>query len=810
MRSADLASAAGPIRPDESAPSQPAATSRIVVFAGVALLLVVTLANPSATRMHTWPWALAVALLWMLPLVLVCAHVGASTLWCAPSPAISAGIAVLGVCSVLSAWWSPFSAASLARTWATLGGCAFFLLLHDGLRTTGTSRAAKRIGQVVSLAGAAIVVASLVGWWREATGSIWLVRNTAPFGHSNYTAGVLVLLLPWCACAAWSARGLARVVWTAVAAGGLLALAGTSSRGGVLALAATAGGGVAVALAIAPWPRTRKLFVAAVTFGLVLAAVFANQRLRDLVLHRTWTDAARESNTQRSAMLAAGWKLGRERPLLGWGPGTVPLAYPAVRATLDGGVENVLQLHDTPVQLWATLGVPGLVALLLLTGGTLAAAAKLLRQRQLSPPVCAATASLAGYGIFAFTDHQFDLPIVAALAAVDLAILTSAVTSRAPRRLSPRIRFAGVAACCALALGPAYALTRDLLARHAYDQGLTALGKGDGEKFLAEMDRATRLNPEDPFFQHQAAGFLLREREASSGTERQNALARAAADRLRSSLATGAHEEYAHFNLGWLHLALDEPSAAARHFIADAQLVPDKGGVYFGLGLALRSAGHTPEAIRAFALEWVNDPRSMLSPAWEVSSLAPLRPAVQAELWRLYARLRAEYPPAARAEAWARWWAGENVSPDQLGRGFTSEAAAFAAALPLRTDTVSPAGTFPWQKLLAAWRARDFTTLVRNDAPFAAALARRTGRHPDDFRAFLTAGTEDEPAQLRTLRRSRTGYGVLTLHPEGPVLNDLYLVQETRVIADFAAGLFPPKGWLPGRFLLALLPPEPR
>ena len=61
-----------------------------------------------------------------------------------------------------------------------------------------------------------------------------------------------------------------------------------------------------------------------------------------------------------------------------------------------------------------------------------------------------------------------------------------------------------------------------------------------------------------------------------------------------------------------------------------------------------------------------------------------------------------------------------------------------------------------------------------------------------------------------TLRRSRTGYGVLTLHPEGPVLNDLYLVQETRVIADFAAGLFPPKGWLPGRFLLALLPPEPR
>jgi len=47
---------------------------------------------------------------------------------------------------------------------------------------------------------------------------------------------------------------------------------------------------------------------------------------------------------------------------------------------------------------------------------------------------------------------------------------------------------------------------------------------------------------------------------------------------------------------------------------------------------------------------------------------------------------------------------------------------------------------------------------------------------------------------------------VLALHPDGPALADVYIVQENRLIADFAAGLFPPKGWLPGRFLLALLP----
>jgi hypothetical protein len=100
--------------------------------------------------------------------------------------------------------------------------------------------------------------------------------------------------------------------------------------------------------------------------------------------------------------------------------------------------------------------------------------------------------------------------------------------------------------------------------------------------------------------------------------------------------------------------------------------------------------------------------------------------------------------------------------------------------------------------------------VAQGDSAFAAALARRAGRHTQDFAAFLRAGTEDEAAFLRTSRRQRLGYGVLALHPGGPLLTDLFVVQENRVIADFAADDFPPKGWLPGRFLLALLPPDPR
>lgn len=814
------------------------------------MLAGLTLLYPSTSRLLVWPWALGGAVLWLAPVLVLLVRLARIVDFRLPPPLITAGIGLLAAATCASAALSPFSAATLPRVWPTLGGCALYLVLHDAFARRPERIAAS--ARTLAIFGAVIAVASVVLWRLFASTS----RNGYPFGHSNYTAGFIVLLAPWLVFQVWVNRGIARGLWVIALSTGLSALYGTSSRAGVLALLAGATLVTALALVRAKWSRWKKLLLVASLACVSLAGILANSRLRALLLDRAWSDSAQASNRQRDSMLGAGLLLGIERPLLGWGPGSVPLVYPKVRASAGGGIDNVVQLHSTPAQLWASLGGAGTAAILMLAGGTililrpgritrreviavtclgvsicyivllgflgsgvgavavfaiftllgvaaiLMLAISTLREmgrRSYAPPEIAALSSLGGYAALSLTDHQLDVPAIAALALFGLAVITRSSSS------APKARTAATLLLSALTIGLLVPLQRDLRARHAYASALDLLAAGDLVGGLAKLDYATTLAPYDPYFQHQAAGALLALRDATTDPAHRLQLTRDVRTRLERSLAAGVHLEFPHFNLGWLCLELDDPTTAARHFTAAARLVPDKGGVYLGLGLALLEMKRPTDAIRAFALEALNDPRSALAPVWETPALAPLRPAIRAETAKLYIKLSGRFAfEVERAAPWASWWAGENVPPSDL-RGFSSESRAFPAALPAIAAGRTIDASAPWAALYRAWLARDFSALGV-DASTQAALARRAQRHGGDFTAFLRAGTEDEPALLRTLRRSRPGYGVLALHPDGPPLTDLYIVQENVVHADFAAGLFPAKGWLSGRSLLQLLP----
>jgi tetratricopeptide (TPR) repeat protein len=802
---------------------------RLTVILGVFWLVIlagVTLAHPSATRMHTWPWAGFVLLIWVLPVVAMLGTALTGPTWRLPSWPIVIGLVLLVGGAILSASLSPFAPASLLRLWPTLGGSALLLWLYH--RWSGETAEERRshagtLAVSVAVAGTVLALVCVVAWPGLTWPLPWQSRNPVPFGHSTYTAGAIVALVPWIALQAWNTAGLRRLAWLVASAAGLLALASTSSRGGVLGLAGAAGLVTVGVIVFGGWSRRRKVASALGLLALGALVVATNPRLRELVIHRQWGADAAESNSQRRAMLDAGIKLGTERPLLGWGPGIVPLAYPKIRSALDGGVENVLQLHSTPAQIWATMGAIGLAAALFLAAGLLTA----LRRAPKSPTTIAAAASLAGYALMALTDHQLDVPAITVAVVVGSALLLVSAPRPSEVRPGRGLRFGVVAIGGAMIVGLASPTLSDMRARQLYDDALSELAAGRTPEAIAALDEATRVTPHDSFFDHMAAAH----RWMDSGSEAELLppadRIRDAITRLERSLATGAHREFAHFNLGWLLLETGQPAQAVRHFIAAAQLVPDKGGVYFGLGLALRASGNQGAALRAFALEWINDPLTFTSPAWEVSGLAVLVPAIREEAGRVLETLASQFPATARIGPWLRWWWEPGTREAHSARngppsGWNAASHAFVAAWPAIAAQAPLAAATPtsaWERVYSAWRTvattdeaapTAFALSANGDTALAQALTRRAQQTRADFPTFLAGATGDEATLIRTLRRVRPGYGVLALHPEGAPLQDVYVVQENRVTTAFAAGLFPRKGWVPGRFLLALLPDDPR
>jgi len=776
-----------------------------LLAAAAAGTLVLTLAHPSGTRQFTWPWHPLLWLLWLAPVI---AFLADRAPWRHGGRVLTAGLLLLAAGTLAAAAASPFAALSLPRIWPTIGGVALVFWLQGWL-ARGEAQT-KRAQLAAGLAGAAAIVAavSLAVWrWRSADVS-WFVRNDVPFGHSNYTAGAMLLGLPWLVLAAWQTKGMRRVAWglAAVAAGA--ALLTTSSRAAVLALSGA--GAVAVGFAVirAPWARRTKGLIVVVACLLLAGAVAGNPRLREFARGGGWSDVARESNTQRSAMLSAGWHLGAERPFLGWGPGSVPLAYPRVRATLDGGVDNVLQLHNTPMQLWATLGTVGLAALALIVLATLRSLLGVARAPE--PVGLAAAFALLAYGAFALTDHQLDLPFFAAALAVNFCLLGGGTAAR-PEVTAGRRRTVTWLLAAAM-LAPCVQTGRDLAARHAYEQALAALGANRLAEAVTTLERAAERAPYDPYYRHQLAGRLLALRAASGDAGERERLAAAAAEHLRLSLAAGCFTEFAHFNLAWLALESDAPRLAASHFRATLALAPHRSGAYLGLGLALRARRENAAAVRAFALEWINDPAAATSPQWAHPELAIFRPSVAREAAAILAELEPRHPTATYVGTLWRWWEEggplPSAAPTREARDFVASLSALQQGRSLSPDIRA----YAWGELLYTWQRTpaDFNTSAARDPAFAAALARRAARHPaPDVHGFLAAGPEGEDNLVVAIQSVRTGYGVLALHPDGPVLTDLAPRTRPRLVSTFASTVFPARGWLPARELLARLPAEP-
>lgn len=739
---------------------------------------------------------LGLTVIWLLPCGTLISRLATGQPLAKPAKWLTFGLILLGSITLLSACFSPYPGHSFTRLWPTLSGIALFFWVYDWLISERSTQGQKinHLARGLATAGGALATVSLVGWFLVPQGINWSYRNDIPFGHSTYVAGAMILVLPWLALATFQTRGLNRIIWAFFAGVAGFVLAVTGSRGGVLAAGAMTAVGVGHFIVSASWTRRSKALLVALTTAVLILGVVSNPRLRDLVQGRGWSDVARESNAQRSAMLAAGLKLGSARPFTGWGPGTVPLTYPQVRGQLSGGVDNVLQLHNTPAQIWATLGIGGLAAMIAILAAMIARVRDLARQTTQNPAISTAACSLLGYGLFSLTDHQLDLPVMNSLSVLSLAVLFAGGQSQGAF-LSNRFSRVFLFAASTLVVALLVPTGRDLSARFTYELALTAFEQDHLDEGRRLLETSSAIAPYDPYYRHQLVGRLLAKRQQVTDAKTISRLTEDSINQLILSLNAGCFQEFAHFNLGWLALEQNRPAQAANYFQLTAREAPNRRGVYWGWGLALHRLGNDKEAVRVWAMEWINDPIACADPRWEESGFVDLRLQVARAADGLLASLT-NVPKAGYVRELWHWWI---TGRDRPTHGFDQASNELLQSL---KDQIAQ-GERTWEPFLNAWRQLASSPV---DAPLAAAITRRAQRHPPpDLHGFLTAGTEGETVFYTRERSSRLGYGILALHPDGFMLSDLYVRDQNRFITAHLTSLFPPKGWLPAPLLLMML-----
>jgi O-antigen ligase len=459
-------------------------------------------------------------------------------------------------------------------------------------------------------------------------------RNAEPFGHANTTGAVCALAA--CALAGLSARAgtlAARVLHAGGAVLAVLLSISSSSRGAVIALA------LAV-LSVAAFFLLRR--GRALPFILVAAVVgsgafLSEPRLRAFVRSGAWSADANESNAQRVAMIVGGFKLGAARPLTGWGPGAVPHVFPRVRAPLPGLPDNYLQLHNTPAQLAATLGLAGLLAAALLVVALGLRFRALLRQTSDPRVTAPLLASLICGGALLLFDHSFAIPAFALLAALPVAALVLADPDARASGIKPapafsKPTFSGsvpVLVAGGVVLAFSMPVGRDLAARAAWSAALDHAAADQPAPYAACLRRAIALAPADPFYADQLASHLT---TGHPFPALRPPAPDAAIPVLQAALAHNPQHESASYNLGWLLLSSTrpDPAAARAHFTAAARLAPARAGVFHGLALARIRSSEIVPPINILAAEVLLDPAFAWSPHWREPALAPLRPAALA------------------------------------------------------------------------------------------------------------------------------------------------------------------------------------
>ncbi len=627
------------------------------------------------------------------------------------------------------------------------------------------------------------------------------LRNWSPMGHQNYVAGYLLLCLPFLlGLIVIDTNKKRRWWWIIGLVLGLIDLYTTSSRGGWLGFGITVIVGVIFFGFFSSLSPLWLILGGIASLGTVGLLAIANQRLLGL-LTALFQGKAEGELAYRTINAVLGWKMGLDHLFTGVGLGGVPLLYQKYRPFWAGREsELVFQLHSTPVQLWAEMGLLAVICSLAAIAILIFFLIKLLILEKYFPYLDRVFAwcilsSFLGYGVMSLTDYQLDNVGISGTIALYVAVLAGIFKPKAeliPKKTSKVLSLAGLSLTFALLIW----LVPVHRAWQLSSQGFNALSQEDTNTFITKLSQAHNLAPWEAYYSYQLGWNL-----GDLATQNQNPQQiQEAIDWFKKATIAAPYREFGHTNLGWL-LLTNNPSEATAEFKTSAQLVPAKRGVFFGLGISLLAQRKTDLAVEAFSLEILRNPLLLTSPAWRSSLFQDVYPQVINHLATKYNQLIQQDPNniiwyGARGSFY--WWignlAGAKLDWEKSKTPLQKITLNIASESALKTQ-IEQISDSPIKTLLSAW----FNPQQRSQLLKQAWLQNKKSPIPKQLLQQLTASMSQFPSFAQWLhnapaipyRRQRSGFGVLSRHIDGAIPSDFYLVVENSAIATWFNFLYP-------------------
>jgi len=814
----------------------------------VGFYILFTLLPNSNSLMVKWPWVFIWQFGLMLgPVMLI------SQLWRQAFRRLGSWLDWLAIAWILlltlSAAFAQFQNQALWYSWAALCGVSFLYVIHSWLTST------EKIHKLLIFQGILSIVFSaysLTAWLiqtvrpylktldqlsnygidRSFDLQILTLRNWHPIGHQNYVAGYLLLTIPLLGGLALSTRSARRFWWIGGCAISSVTLYSTASRGSWFGLLS----GIIVFLLLTAWhyPQLRKKLIgisAASCLCFLLWGV-SNPRIRELFASLL----NREGNNEisyRTVTNATGWFMGLAHPLFGAGLGNVPLLYQKYRPAWAGQkAELTYQLHSTPAQLWAELGLFGILLSFLSCISIICLCIRWSKCKTALPAQSEASASssfpiigilsgISGYSVYAITDYQLDNISISGTLLIYMAVLIAntrkvsqlvetAVVDEVrlvSPALSKKIAFASSSLLVAIALW-LYPIHRAWMFS---SQGFIALQQNDTSSFVTKLEQSNKLAPWEPYYPYQLAWNLGELAFQSTDAAQQEALRQESVSWFEKAIALSPYREFGYSNLGWL-LVNTAPEKATVAFFQSTKLTPEKRGAYFALGYSLLKEGKLDLATKAMVIELMRQPILLTSPIWQSAELSSLYPNVTAALEStLLSNLSSQDVDSADSRiqqmlGMLYWWQGDHTRAEEiLSKLPTALNRSFIALTPTSHQVFdqssyedidnSNAAIAAWTKspnsdaaLLQDALSRNPNAIYIEDAYYAALLSdiKLSITDASNFHQWLT-----QRAPTRRSRNQRLGFGTISRHIDGPLPKDFSVNLENIIMTKFLSAALP-------------------